>query len=158
MLKPAIAYKDQLDRLFAEHIYDEDMFFYMGYPHCNQPPEIKAQENDYKWVYVGNDDKVRGYFAYRIDAFGDGVYNFGLYSFDKGNLGFIRAVYNKLEELVRVHRRIEWRCIANNPVLNSYKYFCDKHKGYSHHLHAVVKDNEGVLQDEYIFEIVRCDA
>jgi hypothetical protein len=47
MLKPAILYKNELERLFAEHVYDDDMFYYIGY--CgNWIPEIKIDSNEFQ--------------------------------------------------------------------------------------------------------------
>lgn len=163
-LVPAIRYKTELEKQFAEHLYDDEMFFYNGYPHCNTIPEIAAEELIYQWVYVDKQvDKytalnlhkaVKGYFAYRVDPADDTVFNFGLYSFDKGNIGFIREVYIKLEELIKHHRRIEWVCIGNNLVLHNYQAFCKWRGGYCHRLHNAVKDNNGRYQDKWIFEIV----
>ena len=125
MLKPAILYKQELEKLFAEKIYTEDFFYYVGYPQYFEIPEIKVRENDYQWAIL-DDDKVIGYFAYRIELYTDSVYSFGLISFDKGNIKLARDVYNKLTELVVKHHRVEWRIIGGNPAARAYSRFCKK--------------------------------
>lgn len=154
MLVPAISRKTELEQLFAEHLYDKDMFFYNGYPHCNSMPDLTPKENIYRWAVVDK-DKVIGYFTYFTDTHCSTVCSFGLYSFDKGNpvLGF--DVYKKMKELIKYYRRIEWRMIGGNPVQKHYDRLCKRFNGNRVMLHSVVRDEEGVYHDEYIYEIVK---
>lgn len=157
MLVPAISRKTELEQLFAEHLYDKDMFFYNGYPHCNMIPDITPKENIYKWVIVDK-DKVIGYFTYFIDTHCSNVCSFGLYSFDRGNpvLGF--DVYTKMKELIKQYHRIEWRMIDGNPVQKHYDRLCNRYNGNRVMLHSVVRDEKGNYHDEYIYEIVKEDG
>ena len=166
MLKPAILYKDELEKLFAEVMYNDDYFLYMGYVHGHELPKIEPVDNVYQWAVVSPErwescgikhipEKVIGWFAYRIDSHNDCVYNFGLYSFDKGNVLIGKDVFTKMKELVQSHRRIEWRCIGGNPAAKSYDRFCKKYKGKKNTLHKVTKDSSGIYRDEYIYEIVK---
>lgn len=154
MLVPAVSKKIELEQLFAKHLYDKDMFLYNGYPYCNSIPDLTPKENSYKWAIVDN-DKVIGFFTYLIDNCNSGVYSFGLYSFDKGNpiIGF--DVYKKMKELIKNYCRIEWRMIVGNPVQKHYDKLCNRHNGYRIMLHNVVKDEDGVYRDVYIYEIVK---
>lgn len=177
MLKPAMAYKDQLDELFANVMYDDDYFLYMGYAHGHELPKIEPLDNIYQWAIVSktyeqncietgrgqfiyyNDptrpiDKVIGYFAYRYRPETDTVYNFGLYSFDKGNPIVGHDVFKKMEELCYQHHRVEWRVIDGNPVIRSYDKFCKRYGGNKITLHDVVRDMKGFYRDEHIYEIV----
>ena len=168
MLVPAIVYKDEIEKQFAKRMYSDDMFYYQGYAHGHEMTEIKPQDNVYQWAIVGYNLKdyarnfVIGYFAYRIDPATDNVYNFGLYSFDKGNALIGYDVFKKMEELINEHHRIEWRCVGGNPALRGYKKFAmriaTKHPHWivnMHQMRDVTKDNQGNYHDEYIFEIVR---
>lgn len=156
MLIPAIARKAELEQLFAEHIYDDDMFLYNGYPHCNSIPDLTPKENIYRWAIVDS-NKVIGYFTYYIETNSDNVCSFGLYSFDKGNPLIGIDVYRKMKELATDHRRIEWRMIGGNPVAKHYDKFMKKMHGRKVMLKNVVKDMHGRYRDEYIYEIVRND-
>lgn len=154
MLVPAIARKAELEQLFAEHIYDDDMFLYNGYPHCNSIPDLTLKENIYRWAIVDS-NKVIGYFTYYIETNSDNVCSFGLYSFDKGNPLIGIDVYRQMKALVKTHRRIEWRMIGGNPVKKHYDRFLKRMNGRKVLLKKVVKDMHGRYHNEYIYEIVR---
>lgn len=154
MLIPAVLYKEEIERLFAEKIYTVDFFYYAGYPQWFMLPEIKVEENAYQWAILDS-EKLIGYLAYRIDLYTDNVYSFGLISFDKGNIKLAKDVYNKLEELIKKHHRVEWRVIGGNPAERGYSRFCKKHKGRKIILKDAVKDLNGNYRNEYIFEIIK---
>ncbi len=156
MLVPAIARKAELEQLFAERIYDDDMFLYNGYPHCNSIPDLTPKESIYRWAIVDS-NKVIGYFTYYIETNSDNVCSFGLYSFDKGNPLIGIDVYRKMKDLVKTHRRIEWRMIGGNPVKKHYDKFLKRMNGRKVLLKKVVKDMHGRYHNEYIYEIVRGD-
>lgn len=152
MLIPAILKKEELERLFAEHIYDDNMFFYNGYSYCNTIPDFTPKENWYKWAIVDG-DTLLGYFAYYIDTFSDTVCRFGLYSFKRSTI--IGAdVYRKMKELISRHHKVEWRMIAGNPVERHYDKFCTRYNGYKTILHDVTKGLDGNYVNEYIYEII----
>ena len=187
MLVPAIVYKDEIEKQFAKRMYDDDMFYYQGYAHGHEMTEIKPQDNLYQWAIVGKrtargctivpDDekdvykwiphnchygqKLIGYFAYRIDPVTDNVYNFGLYSFDKGNALIGHDVFKKMEELIEENHRVEWRCVGGNKALRGYENFATRIaekipylKVNIHQMTDVTRDNQGRYHDEYVFEIV----
>lgn len=155
MLRPAILYKDKLEKLFAAEIYTDRYFYYRGYGYDFELPTIAAESYYYQWAIIEPIDRVIGYLAYRINPTTDNVYNFGLYSFDEGNQIVIRDTYNKLEELVKTHHRVEWRVIEGNHAKRGYDAFCEKHNGNSVCLHDVTKDLKGEYRNEYMYEIVR---
>jgi hypothetical protein len=152
MLVPAILYKTEIEEAFAKEIYTDDYFYYTGYAHGHELPNIVIEDNLYQWAIVDEKEKLIGYMAYRIS--GDCAYNFGLYSFDKGNLIVGRDLFAKMEELVQQYHRIEWHVVGGNHVKRSYDNFCKRHNGYCVRLHDVCKDNCGNYHDEYIYEII----
>lgn len=155
MLVPAITKKAELEEKFAQYLYAEDMFFYTGYPHARVIPEISADsEERFQWAIV-DQGKVVGYLDYRVSLYNDSAYNFGLYSFDKGNIVVGRDLKEKIEQLVNKYHRVEWRMVGGNPVQRSYDRFCEKHGGRKIVLHDVCKDENGVYHDDIIYEIVR---
>lgn len=80
----------------------------------------------YQYAIVDK-EKVIGFLTYRIDIYSNNVYNFGLYSFDKGNYIIGKDLFTKMEELVKKYHRLEWKMIAGNPVKKHYDKFCKKY-------------------------------
>jgi len=162
MLKPAIMYKDQLQKKFSEVIYSDEYYYYVGYPHANTLPEFDSIENCYRWAIVKNNSEnkydenseVIGYLAYRVDAFCNSVSSFGLFSFDPGNLQVIRDLHDHMEYLYDTYHRMEWRMIGGNHAMRGYTKFCENHNGTVHLLRDVTKDRQGNYVDEYIFEVI----
>ena len=155
MLKPAILYKEIVEKKFAEYLYSDDYFWYAGYGTCNELPKIESKDEKYQWVMVDNEDNVVGYFAYQIQSETDTVINFGLFSFDRGNPLVGIDLFNKMNELLNEHRRLEWRMIGGNPVKKHYDRFCNKNGGNCVCLHDVTKDIHGKWHDEYIYEVIK---
>ena len=153
MLKPAILYKDELLKKFSEVVYDDNYFLYMGYAHGHALPQIEDTDFNYQWAIVDN-NKVIGYFAYRIDPSCSVVHNFGLYSFDPGNIIVGKDVFTKMKELIEKYHRVEWRMIGGNPIQRQYDRFCKKYNGQRVILHDCTKDNYGNYRDDYIYEII----
>lgn len=158
MLEPAILYKDELEKKFAKEMYTERYFYYCGYAYDFELPQIQAKTNHYQWAILERDEydfEVVGYLAYRINPTTDDIYNFGLYSFAEGNQTVIKDTYEKLEELVRDHHRVEWRVIEGNHAKRGYDAFCKKHNGNIVCLHDITKDLKGNYCNEYIYEIIK---
>ena len=99
MLKPAILFKDQIDRKFLEMYYTKEMRYYTAYFGCNCTPEISPEpmEHRYDWAIVDDDDpeKLLGYIGYRHNPVVDSIENFGLFSFDPGNYKVGKEVFNQ---------------------------------------------------------------
>ena len=155
MLKPAILYKDELEKKFAENLYTDDYFYYAGCGHVHYIPEIKAEDNNYQWAVVDKNEKLIGYIAYRIFPELDSAENFGIISFDKGNLTFSRDLYHLFDDLVKHYRRIEWRMVGGNHVESAYDHVIERYNGNKVVLHNALKDNYGQYRDSIIYEIVK---
>jgi len=157
MLKPAILYKDPLEKAFAEVLYTQDYFYFTGYAGCNSLPVIQAQDDYYQFAIVSDRDKqtLVGYLAYHIDTEIDTVDRFGLFSFNRTVLDVPKTALSELEKLIEIHHRVEWRVVDGNPVVRHYDSFCKKHGGNRVTLHHVTKDLQGNYRDEHIYEIVK---
>jgi hypothetical protein len=155
LLKPALLYTEQIIKKFTEQLYTTDYFYYCGYPCGNNLPKIEANPDLYQYAVVDKNNNVIGFFTYRIDDYTDSVKDFGLFSFDKGNSIVVRDVLRKLEELVKIHHRIEWGVIGTNPVKRHYDKFCKKYNGYIHQWHEASRDECGKYIDSYTYEIVQ---
>lgn len=155
MLVPAILYKDEILKELQKYFYTTEMFYGSG---CmsNWNPEISEFPNAYTFQYaiVDKDKNLIGYFGYLVDWYSSKAYNFGLFSFDKGNVIISTNVYNKLEELISRFHKVEWRMIEGNPAERNYDFFCEKHNGIKHILKDSIKDAEGNYRDEIIYEII----
>ena len=158
MLVPALLYKTDLEEKFASQIYEDRYFYYMGNAFCYELPNIKPDSfapcKQYAILTDDEDERLIGYLAYTIDPYASAVYNFGLYSFEEGNVRVIRDTFTELEKLTKQFHRIEWRCVGGNHALNGYRAFCKKHNGTEFHLHDTLKDKWGNFVDSYIFEII----
>lgn len=158
MLKPAILFKDQIDRKFLEMYYTKEMRYYSSYIGCNCTPEISPEpmENRYDWAIVDDDDpeKLLGYIGYRHYPVVDSIENFGLFSFDPGNYKVGKEVFNLLEKCIKSHHRVSWSAIGDNPTLHNYIKFCKRHNGDYVVLHDITIDEDGNYVDNYIFEVI----
>lgn len=156
MLVPAILYKDQIQKEFQKYYYTTDMMYETG---CldNWNPNIceNPDEQTYQYAIVGNDNKLIGFLGFRIDRYCSRAYNFGLFSFDRGNVLIGREIFHKLEELVNRFHRVEWRAVSGNPACRSYDRFIEKYNGNKHILRDAIRDKSGNYHDDIIYEIVR---
>lgn len=156
MLVPAILYKEEICKRFAQYIYTEDMINYTGYL-GNSLPTIE-ESNDgsiYQYAIIDN-DRLIGYFTYSIDWYSSCAHCFGLFSFDRKNkiIGF--DVYRELRKIINDYQihRIEWRMVGGNPVEKHYDKFCKKYHGKKFVLTDAIKDRRGKYHDDIIYEII----
>ena len=156
MLIPAIFKRNEIEKLFMEHLYDDNMIFYNGYPYYNSLPDLTPKENFFHYAIINKDSEIVGFFSYHIDSYSDNVCQFGLYSYKRDStIGL--DVYRKMKELIKTHRRIEWRMIGTNPVQRHYDNFIKHFGGNKMVLHQVLKYNNKYL-DEHVYEIVNDKA
>ena len=156
MLLPAALYKNEILTRMQEYYYTDDMMYYTGYLGHSLPSiEENSNGNTYHYAIVTNEGKLIGYFAYTVDWYSSSAYNFGLFSFDRGNILVGRDVFNKLEELVNILHRVEWRAVGGNPACRGYDNFIKKHNGKKHILKDSIRDQKGKYHDDIIYEIVK---
>lgn len=155
MLKPAILYKDEINKGFQEYYYTDDMMYETG-SMGNWFPDIVdfPDETKYQYAIVDDNEKLIGYLDYSIDWYVSKAYNFGLFSFDRGNILVGKEVFTKLEELVSKLHRVEWRAVSSNPACRSYDNFIKRHNGIKHVLKDTIRDRNGNYLDDIIYEIV----
>lgn len=44
MLVPAVLYKNEILKKFQEKLYTKEMFYYMGYVHCHELPDLTPRD------------------------------------------------------------------------------------------------------------------
>lgn len=156
MLKPAVLYKSEIEQRSKAMFYTMDYFYYIGDISCG-PIEIPDSPDSglYQFASIDENGDLIGFIGFRVDLYAHSVYNFGLLSFDKGNLILARDLDTILHELLRnptVHR-LEWRVVVGNPVEKTYERFCKKHNGNVATLHKICRDMMGEYHDLKIFEV-----
>lgn len=156
MLVPAILYKDEIRKRFAEYIYTEDMINYTGYLGNSLPTIEESNDgNCYQYAIVDN-GRLIGYFTYQIDWYSSCARCFGLFSFDRNNKLIGLDVYRELKKIINDYQihRLEWRMVGGNPVEKHYDKFCKKYHGKKFVLTDAIKDRYGKYHDDVIYEIM----
>ena len=155
MLVPAILYKDEIIKGMQMYFYTDDMMFETGCIDNWTPTIFDCPEgSQFQYAIVDSSEKLIGYLAYTVDWYVSKAYNFGLFSFDRGNPLVGRDVFNKLEELVNAFHRVEWRAVEGNPACRAYDSFIKRHDGNKHILKDCIRDKDGNYHDDIIYEIV----
>ncbi len=157
MLKPAILYKDYIVRRFQEKYYTEDMFNETG---SNEQwvPDILDNSDDsiFQYAIVNDSGDCVGYVGFRVDWYVSCAYNFGLISFNKGDIYVGLAMKEVLDMLINQFKlhRITWRMVSGNPVERAYDKFCHKYHGNKCILHDVMRDKYGNYHNDVVYEII----
>lgn len=94
MLVPAILHKEQIKKEFQKYFYTTDMLYETG-GMCNWSPNIEEcpDESQFQYAIVDKNEKLIGYLGYSVDWYVSKAYNFGLFSFDRGNVLVGKDVY-----------------------------------------------------------------
>lgn len=155
MLVPAILHRDQIYKEFQRYFYTEAMMFETGSLN-NWVPEIYdcPEGSICQYAILDNEERVIGYLGFTINYYSSKVYNFGLFSFDPGNIIIGKDVFEKLEELTKRFHRVEWRMVGGNHAERSYDHFCFSHGGNKHVLRDAIRDKDGKYRDDIIYEII----
>lgn len=161
MLRPAILYKEQIERQFANIMYSEDAFFFNGYSHACTVPKIECDDGKYCYALIDGQTVV-GYLTFTISTYDNSVHGISFISFFGGNsitkLTVANDIKNIFKHWLKTYRRIEWRCIEGNPVSKVYDRICKRYGGYKSTLHKCVKDTYGNYRDSYIYEIISSEG
>ena len=160
MIKPALLYKDELQKNYIEQWYTPESKWYSGL--CNYTLDV-ADNNERKRQYVSVDKsgRVIGYIAHNIDWSTRSAQQWGMMSFDKGNLTFVRDLYQVVSDLFLKENfnRIEWWCFTDNPAVRGYKKFIKRFGGHIvGELHNTAAFSDGSIHNSYIFEILKEDV
>lgn len=155
MLVPAILYKEEITKKMQEHFYTNDMLYVTGCLENWVPNIVECPDSScFQYAIINGNKTLLGYIGYSVDWYSDKAYNFGLFSFDRGNLIVAKDIFEKLEELINTFHRIEWRAVSGNPACRSYDSFIKKHNGTKHILKDSIKDKDGNYHDDIIYEII----
>ena len=157
MLKPAQLYRDKLQEENIKAWYKPENIFWNDGIGDSQ---IEIQKDNYgchQFVSVDKDDKVIGYICYQVNWCAMSANGFGIISFRKGSVEFIRDVYKAVCDLFNVYHmnRISWGAYADNPAIRGYRNFIKKHGGRECGYHRqIARLQDGRLHDMVDFEIL----
>lgn len=157
MLKPAQLYADQLQKINTEAWYIPENIFWNG---GTGDSAFDLPDNNYDnhcFVSVDKNDRVIGYIGYAVDWVAMSADRFGIISYNKGNLEFVKDLYQSICNLFEVYHmnRISWCAYADNPAIRGYRNFIKKHGGREcGYRRQVAKLQDGRLHDSVEFEIL----
>lgn len=161
MLVPAVLYKDEIVKEMQKYFYTDDMLYETA---CldNWTPNIldNPDERTFQYAIADKYHKLLGVIMYNVDWYTSKAYNFGLFSFDRGNIIVGKDVYTHAIKLVNSYHRVEWRAVGGNPACKSYDRFIAKMSEYTnifvekHVLKDGIKDRDGYYHDDLIYGII----
>lgn len=159
MLDLAIKFDSALRRKMIDTWYDPEYFSY--YSNEMFIPDFSSSPNGHRdFVSLNERGDIIGYFSYQVDVRTMSASNFGLISFEKGNLIFLRDVMQAIDDIfVKFNlNRMEWMCYASNPALSGYRKFIKRYGGEEVGvLHKAALTADGLLQDVHLFELMAED-
>ncbi len=116
MLEPAMLHKEAIINGLKNHIYDNEMIFYSGWNGYSLPEfPNEFDGTNYRYAILDG-DKVIGFFCYTYDMHSRCLRNFGLYSFDKGNIIIGKDILCEIRRIIKEYKphRMEWRMVGGN--------------------------------------------
>lgn len=157
MLKPAQLYKDRLLEEYVKTWYKTENMYYIGWT-GDSIPELPDNNYDaHHFVSVDKNDNIIGCISYSVDWIAMSASRFGIISFKRGSIEFIKDVYKVICNLFEVYHinRVSWRCFVDNPAIRGYRNFVKKHGGKECAYHRqVARLMDGKLHDSVEFEIM----
>lgn len=157
MLQPAQLYEDELQEENIKAWYKPENIFWNGGPGDST---INIPDNSHEshcFVSVDKEDKIIGYIAYCVDWSAMSADRFGMISYRKGNIEFVRDLCRVIRDLFEVYHmnRVAWICYADNPAIRGYRNFIKRHGGREcGYKRQATRLQDGKLHDVVEFEIL----
>ncbi len=159
MLKPALLYKDQLDRKFSEILLDEKyMYFFME---SGQPPQISDDlTNLHQLVSVDRDGRLIGYIAYSINNKVYYAYDFEAVNFTDNKILFGKDLKNAIDDIFYKYHfnKLNFMSVDDNPATSQYERLIQKYGGrFVGYYEEDIMLLDGRVCDTHLFEIFAGD-
>lgn len=157
MLKPAQLYKEKLYEEYVKTWYKPENIFYTGWTGDEVPKIPNNNYDSHHFVSVDKNNNLIGYISYSINWISMCADRFGIISFDKGNIEFVRDVYKAICDLFEVYNmnRVSWCAYTDNPAIRGYRNFIKRHGGVECAYHRqIARLQDGKLHDNVEFEIL----
>lgn len=156
MLKPAQLYEEQLKEAALNEWYKPENIYYGGVGNINI--NVRPDNDDvHQFASVDEYGNVLGYICYNVDWVTMNAYEFGVMSFKRGSVTFLRDVYQAICDIFEKYHmnRFSFSCMADNPVLRGYRRFIKKHGGREcAYFRQIAKLQDGKVHDSIYFEIL----
>lgn len=161
MIKPAILYKEELERKFKEIFYDLKFQYYTHGTFNNIPEIPNNNEKFHCFASVDENDNVIGYISYGVDWETMTTCGFGAISFaPAGNVLFAYDLRKVIDDIfVKFnYNRVEWWAYEDNPAIRGYDAFIKRCGGRrAGYLRQNIKLMDGKIHNSIIYEILRED-
>lgn len=157
MLMPAQLYKDKLMEEYPKTWYKPENMYYRGWIGDNIPEIPDNNYDNHHFVSVNKNDNLIGYICYSVNWIPMSADDFGIISFQKGNIEFAKDVYKVICDLFEKYHmnRVSWKAYVENPAIRGYRNFIKKHGGREcGYYRQVSKLMDGKLHDSVEFEIL----
>lgn len=158
MLKPAQLYKEELQTENIKTWYLPENIYYNSSAGSDYIEILEDNYNCHQFVSVDKGNNIIGYISYNINWEVMSVTNLGIISFRKGNINFIKDVYQAIINIFEKYNmnRLEWFCVNENPALKSYEKLILKLGGNKcGYFKQCIKLMDGKIHDCVYFEILR---
>lgn len=158
MLRPAVLFKDQIQKAIPDLFYTDDIYWYSQ---CDVAEMIfDAEKSDvgftkYQYAIVSKDEsEVIGYIAFSYMWHERIVRNFGFIAF-KRNRPETAAAVKEVEKIIKDLKphKVQFRMIGGNPVERHYDFIMKKYHGEKFVLKDDLRDKYGKYHDDIIYEI-----
>lgn len=159
MLKHARPYREELSNLMLEASLDPRYMYYFSQP-GGFASDGDAADNTvwhHDFVSLNQDGDIVGAISYELDRYAGSAHNFGIISFDIGNLTFANDFRKVIIDLFEKYalNRISWFAFADNPVTPTYRRLCKKLGGREcGYERQCVRLLDGKLHDSVTFEVL----
>lgn len=157
MIKPAICFKEEIEKALAEYFYSEEMFFYRG---CLENRLLAVYDNSddglIQLAVLDDKENLIGFIEFTMNHYSSCASDFGAFSFDKGNPIMGKELFTLFEELLKTVHRLTFSAIEGNPATRGYDHFLQRHKdiGNKHVFIDTIKDRKGNYRNSYLYEFV----
>ena len=158
-LRPAILYKEEIEREIRKKYYTDGMF-YASASLENFLPDIKDNadyEGCFRYAIIDDADKIIGYIEYQVNYYVSRASMFLTFSFadtPKRKYQFGKAVYEIIDGLTHRVHSIEWRAVQGNPACRAYDKIAQRYHGNKLVCRDACRDKYGNYHDDYIYEIL----
>lgn len=161
MLKLAIQYSDELNKLFVNVAHNDKYKFFNTTRHCDYDLNLaKDSWSHLEFVSVDKNNNVLGFLSARIDRHADSISSLRAinfhdlnYTFSKDFHQFIRDLFEKFN-----FRKINFSVVVGNPAEKMYDKYINQYKG---RVVGIYKEDvrlfDGNYYDFKLYEIMRSD-
>ena len=159
MLKIALSFKDELNKLFLENYLREEYKYYLLSTFINKE---SFNDKEFGWgrssfVSIDDKNKILGFLSFTEEIRVCSINNISIINFIKSNIfnldlfKFFKYMYN-LNNI----QKIGWNVIVGNPVEKKYDRICKRYNGYIVGIQKrEVMLNDRKFYDKKLYEILK---